>query len=40
MPVVTFMERDARRDHLLARPDPRLADAIGAPDACTACHTE
>jgi len=40
MPEVTFMERDPRRDHLLGRPDPELAAAIGAPDACTTCHTD
>jgi tetratricopeptide (TPR) repeat protein len=39
MPAAVFMERDARRDHLIGRPDPEGAAAIGAPDACTRCHT-
>jgi predicted CXXCH cytochrome family protein len=38
MPVTVFMERDARRDHEIARPDPEGAAQIGAPDACTMCH--
>jgi len=40
MPPITFMERDVRRDHALTRPDPRRAQAIGAPDACTTCHQD
>jgi tetratricopeptide (TPR) repeat protein len=40
MPAVVFMERDARRDHRIARPDPEGAAAVGAPDACTKCHTK
>lgn len=40
MPEHTFMERDARRDHYIAPPDPEGAAAIGAPDACTSCHTD
>ena len=38
MPPVVFMERDSRRDHRVARPDPEGAAAVGAPDACTRCH--
>jgi predicted CXXCH cytochrome family protein len=38
MPESVFMERDRRRDHAFTRPDPRRAMAIGARDACTACH--
>ena len=38
MPPVVFMERDVRRDHRIARPDPEGAAALGAPDACTRCH--
>jgi predicted CXXCH cytochrome family protein len=40
MPEAVFMERDRRRDHRIARPDPRGALTIGAPDACTACHRD
>ena len=40
MPEAVFMERDRRRDHRIARPDPRGALAIGTPDACTACHRD
>jgi len=38
MPAHVFMERDERRDHMIAVPDPATAAAVGAPDACTACH--
>jgi predicted CXXCH cytochrome family protein len=40
MPALVFMERDARRDHRIAPPDPAGAAAVGAPDACTRCHTD
>lgn len=40
MPVTRFMQRDPRHDHQFARPDPEGAAAVGAPDACTRCHTE
>jgi predicted CXXCH cytochrome family protein len=40
MPPAVFMERDVRRDHFVAPPDPELAAAIGAPDACTTCHRD
>lgn len=39
MPVTVFMQRDARHDHQLARPDPALALTLGIPDACTRCHS-
>lgn len=40
MPAATFMARDRRRDHGFTRPDPTLAAAIGAPDACEGCHAD
>jgi predicted CXXCH cytochrome family protein len=40
MPEHVFMERDRRRDHAFTRPDPTRARALGAPDACTACHRD
>jgi len=40
MPTKTFMEIDARHDHSLRVPRPDLANAIGGPDACTACHED
>ncbi|MCU0983603.1 MAG: tetratricopeptide repeat protein [Acetobacteraceae bacterium] len=39
MPAVTYMGVDRRRDHGFSLPRPDVAAAIGAPDACTACHT-
>ncbi len=40
MPEAVFMERDRRRDHFIAAPDPVLAEAIGGSDACTTCHRD
>lgn len=40
MPEKTFMGIDARRDHSLRIPRPDLAKQLGAPDACTNCHTD
>jgi predicted CXXCH cytochrome family protein len=40
MPAVTYMGVDRRRDHSFRIPRPDVAHAVGAPDACTACHTE
>jgi predicted CXXCH cytochrome family protein len=40
MRELTFMERDRRRDHLIAPPDPATAAVLGEPDACTSCHTD
>ena len=40
MPARTYMVVDPRRDHSFRVPRPDLAREIGAPDACTACHTD
>ncbi len=40
MPERTYMGVDRRRDHSLRVPRPDLSAATGAPDACTACHTD
>ena len=40
MPVTTYMQRDPRRGHAFAIPDPRLSAEVGAPDACQACHAD
>lgn len=40
MPTHTFMQSDARRDHGFTSPDPALAAALGAEDACTSCHRD
>ncbi|HEX6884040.1 MAG TPA: tetratricopeptide repeat protein [Planctomycetota bacterium] len=40
MSVRTYMGVDPRRDHGFRVPRPDLAEATGAPDACTACHAE
>ncbi len=39
MPAVTYMGVDQRRDHAFSLPRPDVAAQIGAPDACTSCHT-
>ncbi|MCU0945771.1 MAG: cytochrome c3 family protein, partial [Rubritepida sp.] len=39
MPAVTYMGVDRRRDHAFSVPRPAVSAAVGAPDACTACHT-
>ncbi|GGJ43462.1 tetratricopeptide repeat protein [Neoroseomonas lacus] len=39
MPQVTYMGVDGRRDHGFRVPRPDIATTIGAPDACTTCHT-
>lgn len=39
MPTTTYMGIDQRRDHSMRIPDPVLSSQIGAPDACTSCHT-
>ena len=39
MPTRTYMVVDPRRDHGFRIPRPDVSVAIGAPDACTACHT-
>ncbi|MEZ4215295.1 MAG: multiheme c-type cytochrome [Myxococcota bacterium] len=38
MPTRTYMQVDVRRDHAMRVPRPDVAHAIGAPDACSACH--
>ena len=40
MPERNYMIIDARRDHAIRVPRPDLTVKIGAPNACTACHTE
>lgn len=40
MPSRTYMVVDPRRDHRIAVPRPDLSDALGTPNACTACHRE
>jgi len=39
MPVTVYMQRDARHDHGLFVPDPRVS-ALGLPDVCTRCHDD
>jgi tetratricopeptide (TPR) repeat protein/cytochrome c553 len=40
MPARTYMQIDERRDHGFRVPRPDLAEATGAPDVCTSCHTD
>ncbi|MFV1988386.1 MAG: tetratricopeptide repeat protein [Gemmatimonadota bacterium] len=40
MPATTYMIVDPRRDHGFRIPRPDLSADIGAPDACTGCHTD
>lgn len=40
MPSTTFMGVDARRDHSFRIPRPAQSAAVGAPNACTQCHSE
>ncbi len=40
MPTRTYMGIDVRHDHAFARPDPREAARVGAPDPCGACHAD
>ncbi|KPA21554.1 cytochrome c nitrite reductase pentaheme subunit [Shimia sp. SK013] len=35
-----YMGIDARRDHSFRVPRPDLSDVLGAPNACTTCHTD
>ena len=39
MPARTYMSVDERRDHSFRVPDPAVAEAVGAPDPCTTCHS-
>ena len=40
MPERTYMVVDPRRDHSFRIPRPDLSAALGAPNACTACHDD
>ncbi|MEE2886087.1 MAG: tetratricopeptide repeat protein [Planctomycetota bacterium] len=40
MPTRSYMVIDPRRDHSLRVPRPDLAERLGTPDACTACHED
>lgn len=40
MPLRTYMQVDARRDHSFRVPRPDLTLRIGAPNACNGCHTD
>ena len=40
MPPRAAMTVDTRHDHRAAVPHPSVADSVGAPDACTACHAD
>lgn len=40
MPVKVFMQRHPRRDHGFGKPDPRLTQELGLPNACNGCHTD
>ena len=40
MPTTVYMGVDARRDHSMRVPDPRLSASLGAPNACNSCHTD
>ncbi len=40
MPSQNYMVVDPRRDHSLRVPRPDLTLKLGAPNACTACHTD
>jgi Flp pilus assembly protein TadD len=40
MPARTYMGIDVRHDHGFRIPRPDVSAKVGAPDACTACHTD
>ncbi|MDX1741525.1 MAG: tetratricopeptide repeat protein, partial [Rhodothermales bacterium] len=40
MPTKTYMGVDMRRDHSMRSPRPDLTMKVGAPNACTACHSD
>ena len=40
MPTVTYMGVDRRHDHAFQVPRPGVAQAVGAPDVCSGCHTD
>ena len=39
MPETTYMGVDRRRDHSFQIPEPGASALVGAPDACTRCHS-
>ena len=39
MPAALFMAVDARREHAFRVPRPDRSEQLGAPDACSSCHT-
>ena len=40
MPHTVYMQVDARRDHSIRIPDPKLTLTTGSPNACNQCHQE
>ncbi|MSU23727.1 MAG: hypothetical protein EXS32_07885 [Opitutus sp.] len=40
MPVTNYMQRAPRHDHGWLKPDPRLTQELGIPNACNRCHTD
>lgn len=40
MPTATYMQIDQRADHSIRIPNPALAQEVGAPNACAACHRD
>ncbi len=40
MPETTYMVVDPRRDHSLRIPNPLVTEITGAPNACSACHSD
>jgi tetratricopeptide (TPR) repeat protein len=40
MPTTTYMVIDPRHDHSMRIPRPDQSDALGTPNACTACHDD
>jgi len=40
MPLTTYMQRHARRDHGFTIPDPLLTKQHGIPNACNRCHAD
>ena len=40
MPTVRYLVVDPRHDHAFRVPRPDLSDLTGAPNTCTACHTD
>lgn len=40
MPTKVFMQRHPRHDHGFGKPDPRLTQELGLPNACNRCHAD